>query len=193
MERYIVMRILFGLFLLLVVVFFVIRLAGGGDSVPPSFLTDEEVVLSESINNTSSVQFTVVGPTVAQEDHRVTRFIVSENRRVVQVLKGYNGTILKETSLPNTTEAYAQLVYAIDNEGFLSERTKIITDDPNGVCSNGKQYEYRLKQGASTRAFYWSTSCSTKEGTFGGDRRAINKLFEKQFPDYREFKRDLGI
>jgi hypothetical protein len=195
MQRYIVMRVLLAIFLLFVVVFAIVKLAGN-NSTPdtPEFAQEETQTAQTDISvQPSSVEFRIIGKTIAEEDHREIRFIIREDRRVVQIIQGYNGKVVKTLSLPNSDNSYQQFVYAIQDEGFSTDKATITISDPNGVCSDGRQYHYTLKREGVTEKSLWSTSCKSADGTFGGSRRAIQRLFERQFPSYDDFTDEVDI
>lgn len=182
------LRLLFGLFLLFAVIFFVIRLAGGSEeAVTPEIAEEKPLVLGEQNNASSSVQLITKGKIVAPEDHREIRITISQDRRSAQVIQGYDGKVIKTMSLPNTPNSYQEFLYAIQAEGFMAEKVEPLVTDRNGVCSTARQYEYKLRFNGATRSSLWSSSCSSRDGTFGGDRVDITKLFERQFPEYRSF------
>ena len=198
MERYIVMRILLALFLLFVVIFFIVRLAGGGDDAPVTEDVagiQEEVpfILSEQNNPDSTVRFTIVGKTNAPEDHREIRFTITQTARRAEILKGYDGEVIKTLSLPNTPSSYQEFLYAIEAEGYTLERSEPTITDVRGQCSDGKKYLYTSRLNGVVTTDLWSVSCSRKPGTFGGDRNGIVKLFERQFPDFNDFDRGVRL
>ncbi len=191
------MRILLAVFLIFMVIFFVIRLADGNNDPSPQETgqseTVEPVVLGEHNNSLSTVEFTVVGKTTAPETHREIRFTITQDRRTVQIISGYDGKVIDTMTLGNTSNSYQQLLYAIEEEGYSKAKKEPRTIDRNGVCSGGKQYLYMVKVNGQTRNDLWSTSCSIKQGTFAGDRSDIVKLFEKQFPEYKDFVRGVKL
>ena len=198
MERYIVLRILLALFVLFTIIFFVIRLAtsGGDDESNETEVVaveDQRLVLGEQNNSGSVVEFTMRGKTVAAENHRQIRFTISQSQRRVEIISGYDGKVIDTMRLPNTANAYQEFLYAIEEEGFMTEKSEPTITDRNGVCGKGKQYHYKVKVNGQTRSDLWSASCSRKQGTFGGDRTDIRRLFERQFPEYSDFTRGVKL
>ena len=201
MERYIVMRILFGLFLLVVAIFIIVQLAtsGGGSDEQPgqdspvSEQADIPFIPSNENNDSSAVTFTIQGKTNALEEHRECRFTITQNNRQVDLVQGYDGRVLKSIRLPNTPNSYQELLNALEAEGYTRERVNPTVTDPRGQCSHGKKYFYRASTNGLNRSDLWSTSCSLRKGTFGGDRRAIVRLFERQFPDFSDFERGVKL
>ncbi len=197
MERYIVMRILLGLFLLFAVIFFIVRLAGGGDDEPVIDETSssevQPVVLGEQNTIASEMQLTIRGRIVAPEDHRQLRFTISQNTRKIEIIEGYDNEVLDSMTLPNTANSYEQFLYALDAQGFTEERVEPTLTDPNGACSAGRQYIYTVEVYRVVRSELWSSSCAGGQGTFGGDRTDIVRLFQRQFPEYQSFTSGLNL
>ena len=198
MERYIVMRILLGLFALFVVIFLIVRIAGGGseESALPEVITNQSVStelppvnISEQADTASTVRFSIMGTINSLEEHREIRFSISKTQRVVQIIEGYDGKVLKTMRLDNTENSYQQFLYAIDYMGYTEERAEPTLTEREGVCSHGKQYLYQFTIAGLVRSDLWSDSCNRNHGTFGGDRRRIVALFENQFPEYDSFVR----
>ena len=197
MERYIVMRILLALFVIFTIVFFVVRLASGGDEQPTepvsSSQESEPLVLSEQNNSTSSVRFTQVGKINAAEDHREIRFTITQDERRVELIQGYDGNIIKTVTLPNTAAAYEEFLFSIESEGFTRAKSEPTVTDSRGQCSHGRRYHYEARARGQVYSDLWSTNCGSKIGTFAGSRPRIEKLFERQFPEYRDFERGVQL
>lgn len=193
MERYIVMRVLLALSLLFIVIFVIVQLASSGndnseDSGPA---VEESFVLGEQNNSDSMVRFRVIGRTNALEDHREWRFTITQSNRRVDLVRGYDGEVLKSIVLRNTPNSYQEFLYALEVEGYITERREPVVTNMNGQCSDGKKYEYTAWLNGVEKSRLWSTSCSRRLGTFAGDRSDIVKLFERQFPTFNDF--DNGV
>lgn len=188
------MRIMFGLFLLFVTIFFIVQLAtsGGDDSAEtetPAEIVDAPFIPSDENNDSSEIKFTVMGKINAPEDHREFRFTITQRSRQVDLIEGYDGKVIKSLRLPNTPNSYQELLNAIESEGFTREKAEPTITDSRGYCSNGKKYFYVATTNGLTRSDLWSASCARRAGTFGGDRIDIVRLFERQFPDFSDFRR----
>jgi len=190
MERYIILRILLGLFLLFAAIFLIIRLASSdGPSDPErSVVAEDAFVLAEQDNAASKVVFTIVGKINASEDHREVRFTINQETRLVEILGGYDGKVIKSTKLSNTNNSYREFLEAINNAGYTTVRKEPKVSDPRGVCSNGKQYLYDAFVDNEVKSSLWSTSCNSY-GTSRANRASVRSLFERQFPEYRDFIR----
>ncbi len=134
-----------------------------------------------------AVQYTIRGRIVGEEEHRSIRFTVNQNERRIDELQGYNETIVKTQQTDNTEEAYKAFIEALNGVGF----TRTIAAEGRGSesqdCPLGRVYSFELGPSSSDVFHTWSNSCSGKQGTFGGNQRTVQALFEEQIPDYQQF------
>lgn len=160
----------------------------GGDNAQQG---DQAVNLRDYADVSSRVEYTTYGPVVAQEERRAIRISVSETERFVEVLAGYEGRVIRRESLSNNRSAYAEFLAALDKAGYTLEADT--ADDRSGVCPLGKQYTYDLYDTGEEIMSNWSTSCSKKHGSFGGQRDLVRRLFQRQIPDYGTITRDVRL
>lgn len=193
MERYIVMRIILGLSILFVIIFIIARLAGGGDETAEPVGPDTTFVLSDENNQDSMVRLWIIGEVTAPENHRQIEFTITQDERTARVLKGYDGNVLREQSLPNTANAYGTFLAALEQEGFTEAREDPRETDRSGQCPTGRQFVYSAWKNGMIESELWSVSCSRRLGTFSGDRRTIVRLFERQFPNYDALVDDVNL
>lgn len=149
------------------------------------------IELREYADADSRVEYTVYGPIVAQEDRRAIRISVSETERYVAVLEGYEEKIMRRESFGNNQSAYDEFLAALERAGYTRE--KDAPEDRSGFCPTGKQYTYNLYENGGDILKNWSTSCTKKHGSFGGDASLVRRLFQAQIPDYRTITRDVRL
>lgn len=154
--------------------------------------TKERVDLTQYISEPSTVSYLVEGQLNAEEEHRAIRISISRNIRSIDVLSGYNGIILRTNSFPNTQTAYEEFIFALENAGFTNEQ-KSVYESEKGVCPLGKRYIYRLDGLGEEISRLWSTSCGSKQGSFGGNASLIRQLFQNQIPDYSQITRGIQL
>lgn len=152
---------------------------GGEDEVQPAPLTDYAI-------STTAMRLTTEGQVNPDKLHRAIRITVSRSESRVEILKGYDGEVIKGKSYPSTDEAYFTFLRALDLMGYTEGKDKPEMADHRGYCPAGKRYLYEIVDGVDLLQTYWSASCS-KVGNFEGDDSGIRKLFEEQIPDYRKF------
>jgi hypothetical protein len=138
------------------------------------------------------VSYTVAGKIVGEEEFKSVRITVSPSERKIQVLSGYSDKVEKEQVYANTGDAFDAFMRSLSNAGYTRERS-VKNKDMRGTCPLGRRYTYKLQQGSDKVVDLWSTSCSAKEGTFGGNRTVIRQLFQNQVPEYNKFIRGYRI
>ncbi len=153
----------------------------------PEVLSDakDNSLAQHAENSDSSVSWTKKGKIVANEDFYAVRVTVTSSQRTIEVLKGYNETLVRRETYPNNKEAYSVLLKALDNLGY--SKTKDATySEAEGACPTGYRYLYKLESSMETPVDSWSTSCSTRDGTFDGTASTVRRLFQEQISDFNE-------
>jgi len=144
------------------------------------------LVLSSYAGSDASVQQTTTGRLVGEEDRRAIRITVSRSQRTIDILGGYEETILSTQQITNTQAAYNAFLHALDNEGFTKSK-KSPESSQSGVCPLGNQYNYTVLEGTNDLSNLWSTSCTLSDGTFNGNGPTIRQLFQSQINNYSQF------
>jgi hypothetical protein len=143
----------------------------------------------EALLNTStgrSVQMTVRGPIVAEEEFTSYRVSVSNAERTMNVYKGYLEERTNGTSLGNNTQAYEQLVYALDKANIVQANSAAkdeTTQDLRGICARGYVYEYAVVSGGNEVTKLWTSTCEGSKGTLDASKEQLSELFLAQIPD----------
>lgn len=189
------MKYILGVFgvivLLLVVVILIVR---SGPSEPASTVQTgkPQVNLAEYETKPATASFTARGQITADETRRAIRISVSQQERSIEILDGYDESVLSRQTFPNNPDAYKVFLSALSSAGFTREQETEIKDE-RGVCPFGKRYVYKIQEG-STQAFRaWSTTCRREQGSFGGNSGTVRRLFEQQIPDYRTAVRGIRL
>lgn len=166
------------------VVLAVILIARGGGK-PETQQNKRVIRLSEQAKEGTSVQLTVQGRLVGEEQRRAIRIIINQNERRLEILTGYEEAVERSQVYPNTPAAYEHFLLGIARAGFIAERPYQIKDERT-VCPLGRHYFYELKDYSQELKRLWGTSCSEKQGTFNGAPSTIQTLFRMQIPDYQK-------
>lgn len=156
----------------------------GGSDTNDSSISQVEVQNSLT-ENADQVSYTVYGKVVGEEDRRAIRITINNNARKLEVLRGYDEFVMQSYSFPNKQSAYDAFVLAIENAGFVRRDTSVESDD-RAFCPLGKRYVFGAEYEDGSNLRTWTTSCSSKEGSFKGNRSTIEKLFDNQIPEYRK-------
>lgn len=146
----------------------------------------------ESLLNTSvgrTVQMTVRGPIVAEENFTSYRIEVSNNERSMNVYKGYLEERTNGKQLGNNTQAYEQFVYALDKANMMKGENSADnedTDDLRGICARGYVYEYAVTSGGNEIKKLWTSTCSGSKGSLQASKDQLSQLFLAQVPGSNE-------
>src|SRR5436189_4043672 len=87
------------------------------------------VVLTDYINKSSSVIMQTNGQVNGDDAHRAIRITVSKNERRLDIIQGYQNTIISSQSFVNNTNAYDVFIHAINVAGFTKVRTGVTADE----------------------------------------------------------------
>ncbi len=150
------------------------------------------VKLAEYDNKNASVSLTTKGELVGEEVRKGIRITVTPTERRLEILGGYGETVERTEIYENTADAYQAFLRGLERAGFTKTRKSTITDY-RGVCPFGRQYVYDLSEGGASISNLWSTSCSTKQGTFDGQSGTIRRLFQLQITDYSKQVRGVDL
>lgn len=148
---------------------------------------DREALLNTSTGR--SVQMTIRGPIVADENFTSYRIAASNAERSMNVYKGYIETQTGGKSLANNTQAYEQFVYALDKANMMQTRTASADDettDLRGICAGGYVYEYAVLSGGNEVKKLWTSTCEGSPGTLDASKEQLTELFLAQIPGSNE-------
>ncbi|MGB4761830.1 MAG: hypothetical protein WBP12_00570 [Candidatus Saccharimonas sp.] len=132
-----------------------------------------------------SVQWTVRGPLVADENFRTYQIIVSPKERVYTVYSGYLGSPLESKRYANNTAAYEQFVFAL-NKAEAGKTREAENVDIRGVCAtDGLAYTLETLVNDTADNKLWSSTCKNSPGTLAANPLQIHALFTNQIPDFK--------
>ncbi len=132
------------------------------------------------------------GPVVANQEHRSVRITVESTQSKIELISGYDGSVIRQEVFPNTVESYTVFLRSLDTLGF-SKVSKSGVQDERGQCPLGSRYVYKLTDGNRDVIRGWSSTCGT--GSFGGVRASVRTLFIRQIPpkSYAEVTRGVVL
>jgi hypothetical protein len=136
--------------------------------------------ISSYARSGTAAQYTVDGPVVQNETHRMVRITVDQTQSMIELVSGYDGTVIRQEVYANTAESYRTFLLGLDNLGFTLGRKSTSSEPERGRCPLGNRYIYKLTDAGNDVFRFWSTSCST--GTFEGKPSSVAQLFQKQVP-----------
>ncbi len=149
------------------------------------------VELSSYAGPGTVAEFYIDGPIVVDQEHKALRISVEASQSKIELMRGYEGHVVRQDVFPSTQEGYINFLKGLDSFGFASGN-RIKLEDERGQCPLQYRYVYTLKEAGRNVVRHWSTSCGS--GNFGGKRDSIQLLFQNQIPiaTYNEVMRAFG-
>lgn len=150
----------------------------GGSGTP----TNDRKDVVEFIDTQSTMELTVQGPIVADEDYRSAKVSVSATDVRIELRAGYENRILTTKTYQNNADAYSDFIHALSIMNFAHGDTNKDRANESGFCPTGNRYIYGIQNNGSEVQRFWSASCTA--GTFGGQAARVRALFRAQIPDF---------
>ena len=173
--------------LIVVVIVLIVRGLASSPTTPKTALN-----LNDYINTPTTVQLTLDSRISAVSTHRDVVITVGRTDATLQVMKGYDGDVVRKKVYPMTTNAYANFLRALMFNGFTNGNDSKSARDERGQCALGTRSIYQLiDPSGNDLERYWYTSCGI--GTFQGNSNAIYRLFLAQIPDYYQLTSDVHL
>ncbi len=170
----------------LIVIVFILILNG--------FRGDRPRVQTELIDYAQTktvMRMTVEGRVNLDADHRKARVTIGRDGNVLQLVSGYDGSVLNRKEYDSNEDAYATFLRALQLQGYTKGNDDPKAEDSRGVCPTGKVYTFEIITGSAVVQKFWTTSCGG--GTFRGNTGLIRQLFRAQVPDYTKMLRGTGL
>jgi hypothetical protein len=173
--------------IVLVVAVFILVLRGFGGKNEKA----PEINLLDYATTQTVVKMTVDGPVIADQNHDGYSITIGRDANTIEVVKGYQGTVVDRRTYSNNTEAYAVFLRALQMQRFTKGDPDPKKTDSRGVCPNGSRYTFEIESGGKTIQRYWTSTCGG--GTFDGSRSSIRRLFVRQIPDFPKITSKLRL
>ncbi len=153
----------------------------------------ENLPITDFIDSKAIVSMIHGGEITGTESYNQIEIEVTPSKRELRIISGYDNKIVTRKSFKNTEQAYSAFLHALDFEGILAQK-EAAYPNVNGACPSGKRFSFSLNvDGNDDDLNTWATSCSKRHGSFDGDRRGVQKLFEKQIPEYKDLTRNVDL
>lgn len=160
---------------LIVLVIVLISKAFSGGGTPA-----QQVDVGKYADTAATATLLVDAPTIIDQDHRQVKITVSQTTNEIDIIQGYEGTILATQTYPNNSAAYGAFLQSLKLLNFSKGNTAKNMADYRGYCPTGERYVYSFNDGNKDLFNFWSTSC--RQGTFKGNALAVLQLFRAQIP-----------
>jgi hypothetical protein len=176
----------FGVFILVILG---VILLTRGKSKKPVTTTNQTKLIDYRNNTEAKIEYYTEGPIVAKENHYAYRITISPNARTMDVMKGYEGEVVRTKTYDNTPNALGAFLEALGRTNFT--RTKVSTAKYDAICSGGWRSTFKLTNNGDDVVDSWTASCSA--GTFGGNLGAATTLIKGQVPDYGKLTNGVNL
>ena len=160
----------------------------GGNSKPREVSAGQKLL--DEPNGQMAVRMSVRGPVNASENHYSIVMTISPSQRQITTYRGYDGSVIRDERLGNTTIAFNDFLAALNRAGFMKENP---TEEPSqGICATGQliffeALEYVKDERGNTieksATKLWTTTCDKLNGNFAGLLVNVVDLFKAQIPD----------
>src|SRR5437868_6189509 len=188
------MRRSFATFLafILFIILLVVLLTHGHKKPHPVTTGPTILALPDYANTDASVSIMTDGIVNGDELHRQIRIIIGENTRTIEVIQGYNGTVIDTHTFENNNNAYDVFLRSINNSGFLVKNKKSrAPSDERGQCPLGFRYIFDLSNEGEDLSRLWTSSCAV--GNWGGNLETMRALFQDQIPNYQTITGNVNL
>jgi len=134
----------------------------------------------------------VDAPTGVDQDHRQVKITVSATGNEIDIIRGYQGTVMASQSYANNTAAYSVFLQTLQLMNFT--KGKKISENYQGYCPFGERYIFTFNNGTNNVFSYWATSCGG-QGSYEGQLQTVLQQFEQQIPetDFNQLTGDIQI
>ena len=186
------MRYILGLFItigLLIVLIVVLVSGGNGGSskVPTTSKTLDSYASSQA-----RVRMTVLGPIVANKDHKGLRVTIDKDSATFEQLQNYDNRVVDSKSFDNSRLSYQSFLKALDKAGFTQGNVELKDADYRGFCPLGNTYIFELIDGDKSIERFWSNSCGDPK-TYYGNLSLTMELFERQIPEFSQLANQVHL
>ncbi|HSX00208.1 MAG TPA: hypothetical protein VLH38_04195 [Patescibacteria group bacterium] len=185
------MKYFLGFLGVVVLVVFVFVLVVRGFSHHSSNPPKNQSQLSDYTNTSTIMRLSIEGPVAADQSYSEVQVTIGRDANTIEVIKGYQGQVLKSKTFPNNSDAYGNFLRALQLLNYTKGTETPGLADERGYCPDGNRYVYEIVSGAAEVQRYWIGSCGV--GTFKGNSAEIRKLFIRQIPGYASFVSNLNI
>ena len=166
---------LVGIGLIVLVIVLIVKAIAGSPSAPTSQID----ITKYATTPNASVSLLIDSPTGIDQDHRQVRITASSTQNEIDILQGYQGTVMDRQTYPSNSAAFSAFLQTLKLMNF--SKGSVSSANYQGYCPSGERYLYTFNNGENNLFTYWSTSCGG-QGTFQGDAPDVLQQFEQQIP-----------
>lgn len=154
--------------------------------------TNQAALLSTDVGR--SVNMTVRGPIVADENFRSYEISIAPDSRVMTITADYEGTPTNSITLGNNVPAYREFVAALNKAGLVNGTAFTgAADNLDGVCAVGDVYDFSILNNGKQVTHLWTSTCSGSKGSLNANVNQLSNLFTVQIPGGRNLIDQLAL
>lgn len=158
----------------------------GGNT--PTADPTKDVNIADYASTATQVRMTVRGPVNSDQQHEELEITVGRDLAIGKLIAGYQGNTARTEQTSSNTQAYKTFLSALHNAAFTKKQTPAKGLQYDGACAKAKRYTFEfLNGGSDAPESLWATTCSKKDGNFGGNLILVKNLFNAQIPE-EQFK-----
>ncbi len=166
--------------------------SGPSKTATPTVNVGKEALTSTLADR--SVRMTFRGPIVADEKFHSYTITASPDMRNMTTYVGYLGQQVDSEQLTNNTQAYEQLVYALDRANLMAGTPLSgAANDARGICATGSVSEFEVSQGTNSVQKLWTSSCRGAVGSLKANVSQVTRLFQVQIPDFAKLQSKISL
>lgn len=164
----------------------------GGSTQTTQTNAGRDALLDTSLGH--SVQMTVRGPIVANEQFHSFQITIDPSSRTMTTYQGYLEQPINSKAYDNNAKAYEQFVYALDKANLMDgDELTGDKNDTRGICATGLVYEFSVMNADSTVKRLWTSTCKGSPGSLKASVAQVGDLFKAQIPDESSLVRGLDL
>jgi len=170
-------------------IIFSIDFGGSGDTKKTP---ERSRSITDYADSTVRVRMSVRGSVESDAVHEGLVITVGRTTTRAELTSGYEGAVVRSTSTPNNETSYKTFLSALLNSGFTIRKEPRKGLDFDGACASGELIVFEFIGEEDIPESLWATSCSSKDGTYGGSIAVTRGLFQRQIPreDFQELTKN---
>jgi hypothetical protein len=177
-------------FLLGIVLLLIVVIGLNGDRSSNGIITANKVFsVDDYADRNSSVQATISGPVVGNDQFEQVRISVTPKSRTIDIISGYQGKVVNSKTYSNNRSAYQALLSALGVQDFGKVRET--NEKEAGACATGRLYDFVVYDDSEVVSDTWAGSCTRGNTQNSAETSRVLNLFKKQITDYSEITQDL--
>jgi hypothetical protein len=175
------------------IVLIIVLLLGGGGSKGSQTAAPKPLSLVDYANGDTAAQIIIDGPVVADQNHKMLKINVSQERSELTIYNGYEQNVVSTQTFPNNPTSYAIFLQSLQHANFTLHDTKGPYDE-RGYCPQGERYILTfINNGVDMRRSWISTCGNNVPSTFKGNLSTVLFLMKGQIPNYTQLTQNVQL